>query len=127
MRVAEADPRPLRRRCRELAGKLGVRLRRTRGEQGWAWNGASLYARPADRWYDQHSLLHDLCHHQVAAPERRVGWPEWGLGPDPTDLAGVMPPLAPSVDARAEEADASLLTVLWLREWGMVEEARFVW
>jgi hypothetical protein len=116
------DAKSLARKVRCIAKQLSLPLKEER--EKYSWDGKYIHTRNMDRsWYDGHSVLHDICHFQVASPTRRKT-PEFGLGDSP-DISSGAPVLLNDENAQREEEEASILTILWLRH--IKEDHMFVW
>lgn len=78
----------------------------------FCWDGNSIACGNRDIT----DIVHDIAHHQCAAPSRRH-LPEWGLGtsPDGTKKAALV---IDGNTAQREEECASLLGILWERQIG---------
>jgi len=111
---AERAPKPLcevhRREALAVAAKFGMGSIPGRPEQGFHWNGRALREDS-----ESYVLLHEVAHFQLAPPRRRAV-PEFGLGPGPDTGNRVEAEAVRSAFGLAsdrEEAEASLLGILW--------------
>jgi hypothetical protein len=106
-----------------LARRFGMAVLAGPPAAGFSWDGRALRSET-----EAYVLLHEIAHFQLAAPERR-GVVDFGLGPGPEtgarDAAEAAARLFGLVRER-EEAEASLLGVLWEAELGHPALASFV-
>jgi hypothetical protein len=106
-----------------LAARLGVPAHPAGSRPAFNWDGAAL-----DPDTEAYVILHEVAHFVLAPPERR-GIVDFGLGPGPdtkardaAERAAVLP-----IEAREEdEAEASLLGILWEAELGQPALASFL-
>jgi hypothetical protein len=101
-----------RRRCEALtiAQRFGMGSCPGRPEDGFHWDGVALR-----ELSESYVLVHEVAHFQIApSPRRRL--PEFGLGPGPDTGRRREAEAAQRVfgiDREREEAEASLLGILW--------------
>jgi hypothetical protein len=112
-----------RRQALDLARRLGMPVHPEGARSAFNWDGAAL-----DGATDAYVILHEIAHFVLAPPERR-SIVDFGLGPGPdtTDRAAaahaaVVAPL----DGEADEAEASLLGILWEAALGQPALASFL-
>jgi hypothetical protein len=93
-----------------LASRLGVPVHPPGKHPPFNWDGAAL-----DIDTEAYVILHEIAHFVLAPPHRR-GLVDFGLGPGPdtsdraaADRAAVLP----ITEREADEAEASLLGILW--------------
>jgi hypothetical protein len=87
------------------------------------WDGAALHGNT-----EAYVILHEVAHFALAPPERR-GLIDFGLGPGPDtrDRSAAERALAlPFLEREAEEAEASLLGILWEAALGQPALASFL-
>jgi hypothetical protein len=87
------------------------------------WDGAALNGAT-----EAYVILHEVAHFVLAPPERR-GLVEFGLGPGPDTLdrdAAKRAAVLPLLECEADEAEASLLGILWEAELGQPALASFL-
>jgi hypothetical protein len=122
-RAASARAAIHRLRAQAIAAALAIPVRPGAPVQSFGWDGQALRG-----WTEAYVLLHEIAHYQLASPVRRRR-PEFGLGPGPetgccaaAKRAAVLAGLA----REAEEAQASLLGILWEVELGQPALASFL-
>jgi len=87
------------------------------------WDGAALNSAT-----EAYVILHEVAHFLLAPPERR-GLVDFGLGPGPDTIARETAELAVALclaEREAEEAEASLLGILWEAALGQPALASFL-
>lgn len=98
----------------DLARKLDIPVLITEfSKEEYCWDGKVL--RTHHRSVSD--IIHDIAHHQCSNPSRRH-LPEWGLGTSP-DMTKHHQGVVDEILASDEESCASLLGILWEREFKM--------
>lgn len=106
-----------------LAQRFGMTVRRDTSPAPFGWDGQQLS--PATEAY---VLLHEIAHYQLAPPARRCRI-EFGLGPGPDtkDIVGAeRAAILHGIEREREEAQASLLGILWEVRLGQPALASFL-
>jgi len=106
-----------------LARRFGVAIHPAGRRCPFNWDGVAL--NPASEAY---VILHEIAHFVLAPPERRR-LVDFGLGPGPDTVARAAAERAailPFLEREAEEAEASLLGILWEAALGQPALASFV-
>jgi hypothetical protein len=122
-RAAGAAAERYRQQALAVARHFGVPVHPTRTRCDFNWDGAAL-----DGATEADVLLHEIAHFVLAPPARR-GLIDFGLGPGPdtrdraaAERAAMLPPL----EREADEAEASLLGILWEAALGQPALASFL-
>lgn len=106
-----------------LARRVGVPVHPPGTRPAFNWDGAAL-----DADTEAYVILHEIAHFVLAPPERR-GLIDFGLGPGPdTRDRGAAEHVAilPVAKREADEAEASLLGILWEAALGQPALASFL-
>ena len=93
-----------------VARHIGVPVHHPGTRPPFNWDGAAL-----DGDTEAYVILHEVAHFVLAPPERR-GLIDFGLGPGPDTRARIAAEhaaLMPLLEREADEAEASLLGILW--------------
>jgi hypothetical protein len=109
-RAEGAEAEEHRREALAFAGRHGVPVHPPDSRPAFNWDGTAL-----DGDTEAYVVLHEVAHFALAPPERRRLF-DFGLGPGPDtrDRAAAERALAlPLLEREAEEAEASLLGILW--------------
>ncbi len=112
-----------RRAAIRLAERLGIAVVDADPKDGFGWDGRALAART-----EAYVLLHEIAHFQLAPPERRA-LVEFGLGAGPETGRRDEADRAQSLfglPREREEAEASLLGILWEAALGQPALASFL-
>jgi hypothetical protein len=112
-----------RRQALAVARHFGVPLHPPGTRSGFNWDGSAL-----DGETEAYVILHEVAHFVLAPPERRQ-LIDFGLGPGPdtrervaAEHAAMLPPIEREID----EAEASLLGILWEAALGQPALASFL-
>ena len=122
-RVEGADAERHHQQALALAQRLGVPVHRRGTRAAFNWDGRALDTNP-----EAYVILHEIAHFALAAPERR-GLVDFGLGPGPDTrdrAAAERAAVLPIAEREADEADASLLGILWEAALGQPALASFL-
>ena len=122
-RAAGATAERHRRRALALAREFGIPIHPEGTSSRFNWDGAAL-----DGGTEAYVILHEIAHFVLAPPERR-GLVDFGLGPGPdtTDRAAAEAAAVMSLAERdREEAEASLLGIVWEAALGQPALASFL-
>jgi hypothetical protein len=122
-RAAGATAEQHRREALSLAREFGIPIHPEGSSSGFNWDGAAL-----DGGTEAYVILHEIAHFVLAPPERR-GLVDFGLGPGPdtTDRAAAEAAAVISLAERdGEEAEASLLGIVWEAALGQPALASFL-
>jgi hypothetical protein len=122
-RAEGAEAEQHRQKALAIAGNAGMAVHPVGTQCRFNWDGAAL-----DAATEAYVILHEVAHFVLAPPERR-GIVDFGLGPGPdtkardaAERAAVLP-----IEAREEdEAEASLLGILWEAALGQPALASFL-
>src|SRR5439155_2735115 len=109
-RAEGAEAERHRREALAFAGRYGLPVHPPGARPAFNWDGTAL-----DGATEAYVILHEVAHFALVPLERR-GLVDFGLGPGPdtSDRAAAERALAlPLVEREAEEAEASLLGILW--------------
>lgn len=112
-----------RRQALQLAEHFGVLVHPPGTHCGFNWDGAAL-----DACTEAYVTLHEIAHFVLAPPERRR-LVDFGLGPGPDTrerAAAEAAAVAPLLEREADEAEASLLGILWEAALGQPALASFL-
>jgi hypothetical protein len=99
-----------RRQALKLAEHFGMPVHPPGTRPGFNWDGAAL-----DADTEAYVILHEIAHFVLALPERRR-LIDFGLGPGPDTrerAAAERATAVPLIEREADEAEASLLGILW--------------
>ena len=122
-RAAGAEAERHRLAAVDFARRHGVPVHPPGASPAFNWDGTAL-----DGATEAYVILHEVAHFALAPPERR-GLVDFGLGPGPDtrDRAAAEDALAlPLLEREAEEAEASLLGILWEAALGQPALASFL-
>ena len=106
-----------------VARHYGVPVHPPGTRPGFNWDGAAL-----DGDTEAYVILHEVAHFLLAPPERR-GLIDFGLGPGPDTrqrAAAERAAVLPLLEREGDEADASLLGILWEAALGQPALASFL-
>ena len=106
-----------------LARRLGVPVHPPGTSPAFNWDGAAL-----DPDTEAYVILHEIAHFVLAPPERRV-LVDFGLGPGPDTsdrAAAERAAVLPIPQRESDEAEASLLGILWEAALGQPALASFL-
>ena len=109
-RAKGAEAERHRRQAIAVARHFGVPVHPSGTRPGFNWDGAAL-----DGDTEAYVILHEIAHFVLAPPERRQ-LIDFGLGPGPDTrqrAAAERAAVLPLLEREADEADASLLGILW--------------
>jgi hypothetical protein len=112
-----------RREALAFAATYGVPVHPARTDCNFNWDGVALNGDT-----EAYVILHEIAHFVLAPPERR-GLVDFGLGPGPDTVArdaAVLAMTVPIVQREIEEAEASLLGILWEAALGQPALASFL-
>jgi hypothetical protein len=112
-----------RRQALKLAEHFGMPAHPSGTRPGFNWDGAAL-----DADTEAYVILHEIAHFVLAPPERRR-FVDFGLGPGPDTrerAAAERAALIPLLGREADEAEASLLGILWEASLGQPALASFL-
>jgi Elongation factor P hydroxylase len=112
-----------RQQALRVAAHLGVPVHRPGARPGLNWDGARL-----DGDTEAYVILHEIAHFVLAPPERRR-LVDFGLGPGPDTrerAAAEAAAVLPLIEREADEAEASLLGILWEAALGQPALASFL-
>jgi hypothetical protein len=107
----------------QLAEDFSVPVHPPGTHSGFNWDGAAL-----DACTEAYVTLHEIAHFVLAPPERRR-LVDFGLGPGPDTrerAAAEAAAVAPLLEREADEAEASLLGILWEAALGQPALASFL-
>ena len=122
-RAEGAEAERHRREALAFAGRYGLPVHPPGARPAFNWDGTAL-----DGATEAYVILHEVAHFALVPLERR-GLVDFGLGPGPdtSDRAAAERALAlPLVEREAEEAEASLLGILWEAALGQPALASFL-
>ena len=122
-RAAGAQAEEHRREALVFAGRYGVPVHPPDADPAFNWDGAAL-----DGDTEAYVILHEVAHFALTPPERR-GLVDFGLGPGPDTRERAVAERAvalPFLEREAEEAEASLLGILWEAALGQPALASFL-
>jgi hypothetical protein len=122
-RATGPDAERHRLRALDFARRHGVPVHPPDARPAFNWDGTAL-----DGDTEAYVILHEVAHFALAPPARR-GLVDFGLGPGPDthDRAAAERALAlPLLEREAEEAEASLLGILWEMALGQPALASFL-
>jgi hypothetical protein len=122
-RAEGAEAEAHRQQALELARRLGVPAHPSGIQPPFNWDGHAL-----DADTEAYVILHEIAHFVLAPPERR-SLIDFGLGPGPDTrdrVAAERAAVLPIVEREAEEAEASLLGILWEAALGQPALASFL-
>jgi hypothetical protein len=122
-RAAGTEAEAHRRDALAFAGRQGVPVHPPGSRPAFNWDGTAL-----DGDTEAYVIVHEVAHFALAPPARR-GLVDFGLGPGPDthDRAAAERALAlPLLEREAEEAEASLLGILWEAALGQPALASFL-
>jgi hypothetical protein len=106
-----------------VAAHFGVPVHPPGARPGFNWDGTAL-----DADTEAYVILHEIAHFLLAPPERRRLL-DFGLGPGPDTrerAAAEQASVVPLLEREAEEAEASLLGILWETALGQPALASFL-
>ena len=106
-----------------VAAHFGVPVHPPGRHPGFNWDGAAL-----DTDTEAYVILHEIAHFMLAPPERRR-LVDFGLGPGPDTrerAAAESATVVPLLEREVEEAEASLLGILWEAALGQPALASFL-
>ena len=106
-----------------VARHFGVPLHPPGTRSGFNWDGFAL-----DGDTEAYVILHEVAHFVLAPPERR-GLIDFGLGPGPDTrerVAAEQAAMLPLIEREIDEAEASLLGILWETVLGQPALASFL-
>ena len=112
-----------RQQALRVAAHFGVPVHRPSARRGFNWDGAAL-----DGNTEAYVILHEIAHFVLAPPERRR-LVDFGLGPGPDTherTAAEAAAVLPLIEREADEAEASLLGILWEAALGQPALASFL-
>ena len=112
-----------RRQALKLAEHFGMPVHPPGTRPGFNWDGAALEVDT-----EAYVILHEIAHFVLAPPERRR-LVDFGLGPGPDTrerAAAESATVIPLLGREADEADASLLGILWEASLGQPALASFL-
>jgi hypothetical protein len=112
-----------RRQALKLAEHFGMPVHPSGTRPGFNWDGAAL-----DGDTEAYVVLHEIAHFVLAPPERRR-LVDFGLGPGPDTrerTAAESAAVIPLLGREADEAEASLLGILWEASLGQPALASFL-
>jgi hypothetical protein len=122
-RAADAQAERHRREAVAFARRHGVPVHPPDARLAFNWDGTAL-----DGGTEAYVILHEVAHFALAPPERR-GLVDFGLGPGPDTrdrTAAERALTLPCLEREAEEAEASLLGILWEAALGQPALASFL-
>ena len=122
-RAHSAEAERHRQQALQLAEHFGVPVHPPGTHSGFNWDGAAL-----DACTEAYVTLHEIAHFVLAPPERRR-LVDFGLGPGPDTrerAAAEAAAVAPLLEREADEAEASLLGILWEAALGQPALASFL-
>ncbi|MBV9964902.1 MAG: elongation factor P hydroxylase [Alphaproteobacteria bacterium] len=112
-----------RRQALQVAAHLGISVHQPGTQPGFNWDGAAL-----DGGTEAYVILHEIAHFVLAPLERRR-LVDFGLGPGPDTrerTAAEVAAVLPLIEREADEAEASLLGILWEAALGQPALASFL-
>jgi len=112
-----------RRQALRVAARFGVPVHPPGTRPGFNWDGSAL-----DGDTEAYVVLHEVAHFVLASPERRR-LVDFGLGPGPDTrerAAAESAAVVPLLEREVDEAQASLLGILWEAELGHPALASFL-
>jgi len=122
-RAAGTEAERHRQQALALACRFGVPVHPPGTRSAFNWDGVAL-----DPNTEAYVILHEIAHFLLAPPERR-GLIDFGLGPGPDTRdreTAARAAVLPVADREAEEAEASLLGILWEAALGQPALASFL-
>lgn len=112
-----------RQQALRVAAHFGIPVHPPSARPGFNWDGTAL-----DADTEAYVILHEIAHFVLAPPERRR-LVDFGLGPGPDTrerAAAESATVVPLLEREAEEAEASLLGILWEAALGQPALASFL-
>src|SRR5205823_8784289 len=112
-----------RRQALKIAAHFGLPVHPPGARPGFNWDGTAL-----DGATEAYVILHEVAHFVLAPPERRR-LIDFGLGPGPDTrerTAAEQAAVVPLIERESDEAEASLLGILWEAALGQPALASFL-
>lgn len=122
-RAAGTEAERHRQQALAMARRFGVPVHPPGTHSAFNWNGTAL-----DAETEAYVILHEIAHFLLAPPERR-GLIDFGLGPGPDTRdreAAERASVVPIAEREIDEAEASLLGILWEAALGQPALASFL-